>query len=45
MTIKLTKHEDLPCCPEVDINLICDMLDFRRRLVFPMPVRGPQEQQ
>lgn len=45
MTIKLTKHEDLPCCPEVDINPICDMLDFRRRLVFPTPVRGPQEQQ
>lgn len=44
MTIKLTKYEDLPCCPELDTNPICDMLDFRRRLVFPTPVRGPQEQ-
>ena len=40
----LTKFEDLPCCPELDTQPICDVLDFRRRLVFPTPVRGPQEQ-
>jgi hypothetical protein len=40
----LTKYEDLPCCPQLDTDPICDALDFRRRLVFPTPVRGPQEQ-
>jgi hypothetical protein len=40
----LTKFEDIPCCPELDTQPICDVLDFRRRLVFPTPVRGPQEQ-
>ncbi len=40
----LTKFEDIPCCPELDTEPICDVLDFRRRLVFPSPVRGPQEQ-
>lgn len=44
MATKLTKYEDLPCCPELDTEPICDVLDFRRRLVFPTPVRGPQEQ-
>jgi hypothetical protein len=42
--IPLTKYEDLPCCPQLDTDAICDVLDFRRRLVFPTPVRGPQEQ-
>ena len=42
--IPLTKYEDLPCCPQLDTDPICDVLDFRRRLVFPTPVRGPQEQ-
>ena len=40
----LAKFEDIPCCPELDAQPICDVLDFRRRLVFPTPVRGPQEQ-
>jgi hypothetical protein len=44
MPTKLTKYEDLPCCPELDTDPICDVLDFRRRLVFPTPVRGPQDQ-
>ena len=44
MAIKLTKYEDIPCCPELDTDPVCDVLDFRRRLVFPTPVRGPQEQ-
>ena len=42
--VPLTKFEDLPCCPQLDTQPICDVLDFRRRLVFPTPVRGPQEQ-
>jgi hypothetical protein len=44
MATKLTKYQDLPCCPDLDTDAICDVLDFRRRLVFPTPVRGPQEQ-
>jgi hypothetical protein len=44
MATKLTKFEDLPCCPELDTDPICDVLDFRRRLVFPTSVRGPQQQ-
>lgn len=44
MATKLTKYEDLPCCPELDTDPICDVLDFRRRLVFATTVRGPQEQ-
>jgi len=42
--VPLTKFEDLPCCPQLDTQPICDVLDFRRRLVFPTPIRGPQEQ-
>jgi hypothetical protein len=41
---ELTKFNDLPCCPELQTDPICDVVDFRRRLVFPTPVRGPQEQ-
>src|SRR6478736_65217 len=43
-SVPLTKFEDLPCCPQLDTQPICDVLAFRRRLVFPTPVRGPQEQ-
>jgi hypothetical protein len=42
--IPLTRFEDIPCCPQLDTGPICDVLDFRRRLVFPTPIRGPQEQ-
>ena len=40
----LTPYDDIPCCPELETAPICDVIDFRRRLVFPTPVRGPQEQ-
>lgn len=40
----LTKFDTIPCCPELRTDPICDVIDFRRRLVFPTPVRGPQEQ-
>ena len=43
-SVPLTKFEDIPCCPQLDTQPICDVLDFRRRLIFPTPVRGPQEQ-
>ena len=41
---KLIDSNDLPCCPQLDTEPICDVLDFRRRLVFPTPIRGPNEQ-
>jgi hypothetical protein len=41
---KLTNINDLPCCPQLETEPTCDVLDFRRRLVFPTPVRGPNEQ-
>lgn len=45
MTTKdLVSVNDLPCCPQLETEPACDVLDFRRRLVFPTPVRGPQEQ-
>ncbi|MEQ1912050.1 MAG: hypothetical protein ABMA15_24730, partial [Vicinamibacterales bacterium] len=44
MAPTLTKFEDLPCCPVLDTDPICDVVDLRRRLVFPTPVRGPREQ-
>lgn len=42
--MQLTKFEDIPCCPPLDTEPICDVLDMRRRLVFPTGVRGPNEQ-
>jgi hypothetical protein len=41
----LTKYQDIPCCPDLLTGPICDILDFRRRLVFPTTVRGTNEQQ
>jgi hypothetical protein len=38
----LTKYEDIPCCPELDTSPSCDIIDFRRRLVYPTNVRTPQ---
>lgn len=35
----------VPCCPELVECAHCDVLDMRRRLVFPTTVRGPREQQ
>jgi len=40
----LTRYEDLPCCPELETNPTCDVIDFRRRLVYPTNVRTPQGQ-
>ena len=41
---RLTKYEDIPCCPELETNPTCDVIDFRRRLVFPTSVRTEQGQ-
>jgi hypothetical protein len=40
----LINYNDLPCCPQLAKEPICDVIDLRRRLVFPTPVRGPREQ-
>src|SRR2546425_5926175 len=34
-----TKFEDIPCCPPLDTSPVCDVIDIRRRLVFPTKVR------
>ena len=43
-TTELIDYNDLPCCPQLTTEPICDIIDLRRRLVFPTPVRGPREQ-
>ena len=43
-TTELIDYNDLPCCPQLTAEPICDIIDLRRRLVFPTPVRGPREQ-
>src|SRR5438309_1034601 len=35
-----TKFEDIPCCPPLDTSPVCDVIDMRRRLVFPTKVRA-----
>lgn len=35
----LTKYQDIPCCPDLKTTPTCDVLDFRRHLVFPTSVR------
>ncbi|MED5620947.1 hypothetical protein [Ideonella sp. BN130291] len=44
MANELMNYNDLPCCPQLDPAPVCDVIDFRRRLVFATPVRGPREQ-
>ncbi len=39
-TSKLSKYEDIPCCPLLDTSPVCDVIDMRRRLVFPTKVRA-----
>src|SRR5262249_52937410 len=38
-TNDLTKFEDIPCCPALDTEPVCDVIDMRRHLVFPTKVR------
>ena len=35
----VTKYQDIPCCPDLETAPTCDVLDFRRHLVFPTSVR------
>lgn len=41
-TKTITPYNELPCCPELETAPICDVIDLRRRLVFPTNVRTPQ---
>jgi len=43
-TTGLTKFEDIPCCPPLDTAPVCDVIDMRRRLVFPTRVRAENGQ-
>jgi len=43
-TTGLTKFEDIPCCPPLDTAPVCDVIDMRRRLVFPTKVRAENGQ-
>lgn len=35
---ELTEFKDLPCCPRLETGPICDVIEMRRRLVFPTTV-------
>jgi hypothetical protein len=35
----LTKYHDIPCCPDLMTDPVCDVVDMRRRLLFPTSVR------
>lgn len=43
-TNDLTKYQDIPCCPDLETDAICDVFDMRRHLVFPTKVRTQQGQ-
>jgi hypothetical protein len=42
--VALTPFDQIPCCPELDTEQLCDVIDMRRRLVFPTTVRGADRQ-
>jgi hypothetical protein len=37
-----TKLKDIPCCPELDTCPPCDVMDLRRRLIFPVKTENGQ---
>jgi hypothetical protein len=41
---ELTKYQDIPCCPDLKTTPTCDVIDFRRHLIFPTSVRDQQGQ-
>ena len=41
----LTKYKDIPCCPNLDIQSVCDVMAMRRRLLFPTTIRTRSGQQ
>ncbi len=43
MPTELTPYQNIPCCPDLDTDPVYDVLDMRRRLVFPTSVRTANE--
>ncbi|CAM1000016.1 DUF2382 domain-containing protein [Rhodanobacter sp. Root179] len=41
----LNKYKDIPCCPNLDTQPVCDVMDMRRRLLFPTTIRTRSGQQ
>lgn len=41
---ELSSFEKIPCCPDLSTDPICDVIDNRRRLVFPTSVRAENGQ-
>lgn len=39
-TNHLIKFNDISCCPTLDASPVCDVIDMRRRLVFPTQVQA-----
>jgi hypothetical protein len=39
---KAASVSKIPCCPTLDQDPVCDVLDFRRRLLYPTSVRTNQ---
>ncbi len=39
-----TDVQEVPCCPTLEECPPCDVMEMRRRLVFPTSLRGPNEQ-
>jgi hypothetical protein len=39
-----TRFEDIPCCPPLDTEPVCDVIDMRRRLLFPTRLRAQNGQ-
>ncbi|MDE2047261.1 MAG: hypothetical protein KGJ44_02530 [Betaproteobacteria bacterium] len=39
-----TNYHDIPCCPDLLTDPVCDVMDMRRRLTFPTSVRTEQGQ-
>ncbi len=44
MAETVTDVQEVPCCPTLEECPPCDVMDMRRRLVFPTSLRGPNEQ-
>jgi hypothetical protein len=38
----ITPYQDIPCCPDLETAPICDVIDFRRHLIFPTNQRTEQ---
>ena len=44
MAATVTDVQEVPCCPTLEECPPCDVMEMRRRLVFPTSLRGPNEQ-